>query len=123
MKESVYHKLETIEERYEEVQALLSDPSVISDQNRFRELSKEYSELEEVVKTFLAFKEAREDILTAEEMLKDSDPDMREMAQEEFKAAKKAVEQMTDELQILLLPRDPKAVSYTHLTLPTIYSV
>jgi Protein chain release factor A len=54
MKESVYRKLETLVERYEEVQALLSDPSVISDQNRFRALSKEYSELEEIVKAFLA---------------------------------------------------------------------
>lgn len=108
MKESVYHKLETIEERYEEVQALLSDPSVISDQNRFRELSKEYSELEEVVKTFLAFKEAREDISTAEEMLKDSDPDMREMAQEEFKAAKIEVAKCEDQLQVLMLPKDPR---------------
>ena len=62
MKESVYRKLETLVERYEEVQALLSDPSVISDQNRFRTLSKEYSELEEVVKTFLAYQQAQEDL-------------------------------------------------------------
>jgi len=108
MKESVYHKLETIEERYEEVQALLSDPSVISDQNRFRELSKEYSELEDVVKTFLAFKDAREDISAAEEMLKDSDPDMREMAQEEFKEAKAQAAKCEDDLQVLMLPKDPK---------------
>lgn len=108
MKESVYHKLETIEERYEEVQALLSDPSVISDQNRFRELSKEYSELEGVVKTFLAFKEAHEDILAAEEMLKDSNPDMREMAQEEFKEAKAQLAKCEDEIQVLMLPKNPK---------------
>ena len=88
MKESVYNKLETLVERYEEVQALLSDPSVISDQNRFRGLSKEYSELEEIVKTFLSFQQTKEDLASAEEMLKDSDPDMREMAQEEYKEAK-----------------------------------
>jgi len=57
---------------------------------------------------FNDYKEAADDFSTAEEMLKDDDPDMREMAQEEFKSAKKAVEERTDDLQILLLPRDPK---------------
>ena len=96
MKESVYRKLETLVERYEEVQALLSDPSVISDQNRFRTLSKEYSELEEVVKTFLAYQQAQEDLSSAEEMLKDSDPEMREMAQEEYKEAKAQISTLED---------------------------
>ena len=88
MKESVYRKLETLVERYEEVQALLSDPEVIGDQDRFRALSKEYAELEEVAKAFTAYQQAQEDVGTAQEMLKDSDPDMREMAQEEYKEAK-----------------------------------
>ena len=108
MKESVYRKLETLVERYEEVQALLSDPDVISDQDRFRALSKEYSELEEVTKTFNAYRQAEEDVATAEEMLKDSDPDMREMAQEEFKEAKASIESLEDELQVLMLPKDPR---------------
>ena len=108
MKESVYRKLETLVERYEEVQALLSDPSVISDQNRFRTLSKEYSELEEVVKTFLAYQQAQEDLSSAEEMLKDSDPEMREMAQEEYKEAKAQISTLEDDIQVLMLPKDPK---------------
>ena len=108
MKESVYNKLETLVERYEEVQALLSDPSVISDQNRFRGLSKEYSELEEIVKTFLAYQQTKEDLASAEEMLKDSDPDMREMAQEEYKEAKAQILSLEDEIQVLMLPKDPK---------------
>jgi peptide chain release factor 1 len=108
MKDSVYRKLETLAERYEEVQALLSDPEVIGDQNRFRDLSKEYSELEDVVKAFGAYQQAQEDIKTAEEMLKDSDPDMREMAQEEFKEAKARVETLDGELQILMIPKDPR---------------
>lgn len=108
MKESVYRKLETLVERYEEVQALLSDPEVISDQDRFRALSKEYSELEDVTKTFNAYRQAEEDVATAEEMLKDSDPDMREMAQEEYKEAKASIENLEDELQILMLPKDPR---------------
>ena len=108
MKESVYRKLETLVERYEEVQALLSDPDVISDQDRFRALSKEYSELEEVTKAFNAYRQAEDDVVTAEEMLKDNDPDMREMAQEEYKEAKANIEKLEDELQVLMLPKDPR---------------
>lgn len=108
MNKSVYQKLEILVERFEEVQALLSDPETISNQEKFQALSKEFSQLEVVTKAFHAYQDAENDFATAEEMLKDEDPDMREMAQEEFKAAKKAVEEMTAELQILLLPRDPK---------------
>ena len=107
MKDSIYQKLEGLVERFEEVQALLSDPDVIGNQEKFQALSKEFSQLEEVTKAFGAYKDAVDDIATAEEMLKDSDPDMREMAQEEYKEAKKAVEDLTQDLQILLLPRDP----------------
>ncbi|MEO2266779.1 peptide chain release factor 1 [Pseudoalteromonas pernae] len=108
MKESVYRKLESLVERYEEVQALLSDPEVIGNQDRFRALSKEYSELEQVAKTFTAYQQAQEDVATAEEMLKDSDPDMREMAQEEYKEAKAQITTLEDDLQVLMLPKDPK---------------
>jgi len=108
MNNSVYQKLEIISERFEEVQALLSDPDTISNQDKFRTLSKEFSQLEVITTGFNAYKAAVDDFSTAEEMLKDDDPDMREMAQDEFKSAKKAVEERTDELQILLLPKDPK---------------
>jgi peptide chain release factor 1 len=107
MKDSVYRKLEGLVERYEEVQALLSDASVISDQSRFRELSKEYSQLEEISATFNQYRQAQQDLLSAEDMMKDSDPDMREMAQDEFKAAKERIEALDKTLQILLLPKDP----------------
>ena len=108
MKKSVYQKLEILVERFEEVQALLSDPETIANQEKFQALSKEFSQLEIVTKAFHRYQEAENDFATAEEMLKDDDPDMREMAQEEYKVAKQSVEQMADELQILLLPKDPK---------------
>ncbi|MCG7564371.1 MULTISPECIES: peptide chain release factor 1 [Pseudoalteromonas] len=108
MKESVYRKLETLVERHEEVEAMLGDPEVIGDQNRFRALSKEYSELEDVVKAFTAYQQAQENVAAAEEMLKDSDPDMREMAQEEYKEAKEQISELEEQLQILMLPKDPK---------------
>jgi peptide chain release factor 1 len=107
MKESVYRKLEGLTERYEEVQALLSDASVISDQSKFRELSKEYSQLEGISKAFADYQQAQQDLASAEEMQKDTDPEMREMAQEEYKAARERIEQLDQQLQILLLPKDP----------------
>jgi peptide chain release factor 1 len=107
MNKSVYHKLEILVERFEEVQALLSDPETLSDQEKFIALSKEFSKLEEVTNVFNDYKTAEEDFALAEEMLKDEDPEMREMAQEEFKLSKKAIEQLTDQLQVLLLPTDP----------------
>ena len=90
MNKSVYQKLEILVERFEEVQALLSDPETISNQEKFKALSKEFSQLEIVVSAFHAFQGAEKDLSTSEEMLKDEDPDMREMAQDEFKEAKKS---------------------------------
>lgn len=107
MKTSIITKLESLVERYEEVQHLLGDPDVIGDQNKFRALSKEYSQLEEVTKCFQAYQQAKEDLVAAEEMAKEDDADIREMAEEEIVAAKETIERLTDELQILLLPKDP----------------
>jgi peptide chain release factor 1 len=107
MNSSILVKLESLVERYEEVQHLLGDPTVIGDQDKFRALSKEYSQLEEITKCFQAYQQAQEDLAAAEEMTKEDDAEMREMAQEEMKEAKAAIERLTDELQILLLPKDP----------------
>ncbi|HHF2890458.1 TPA: peptide chain release factor 1 [Vibrio diabolicus] len=107
MKASILTKLETLVERYEEVQHLLGDPDVIGDQDKFRALSREYSQLEEVTKCFQAYQQAQEDLAAAEEMANEDDEEMREMAQEEIKEAKATIERLTDELQILLLPKDP----------------
>ncbi|WP_370279020.1 peptide chain release factor 1 [Pontibacterium sp.] len=107
MKESILAKLEKLSDRYEELAALMSDADVISDQNLFRDYSKEYAELEPVVKSFAAYNEALSDLEEAEIMLKDDDPDMREMAKDEFSDAKARIESLEVELQILLLPKDP----------------
>mgnify|MGYP001165465624 CR=1 FL=1 len=107
MKESVVIKLENLVERFAEVQALLSDPGVIGDQDKFRALSKEFSQLEDVVAGFNAYKQAEEDLASATEMMAEDDAEMREMAQEEMKTARQEIERLEAELQILLLPRDP----------------
>lgn len=107
MKPSILTKLETLVERYEEVQHLLGDPDVIGDQNRFRTLSKEYSQLEEVTTCFQAYQQAQENLIAAEEMANEDDAEMREMAQEEIKESKALIEKLADDLQILLIPKDP----------------
>ncbi|WP_188015359.1 peptide chain release factor 1 [Vibrio harveyi] len=107
MKASILTKLETLVERYEEVQHLLGDPDVIGNQDKFRALSKEYSQLEEVTKCFQAYQQAQDDLVAAEDMANEDDEEMREMAQEEIKEAKETIERLADELQILLLPKDP----------------
>lgn len=107
MKSSILAKLDHLAERYEEVGALLSDPEIIGDQNKYRELSKEYAELEPVVKCYQSYQEVVNNIEEAKLLLKDSDPDMREMAQEEFKAGEAQQEVLESDLQKLLLPKDP----------------
>lgn len=107
MKESLLLRLDNISERYEELAALLSSPDIISDQNKFREFSKEYAELEPVVKCYAEFKQALDDIEEARSLTTDGDPDMREMGEEELKSAKASREALAVELQTLLLPRDP----------------
>ncbi|MAD53958.1 MULTISPECIES: peptide chain release factor 1 [unclassified Idiomarina] len=107
MNPSIERKLEGLIERYEEVQALLGEPDIISDQDKFRSLSKEYSQLEEVVSAFNAYRQAQSDLAAANEMADDDDPEMREMADEEITDAKQRVESLENSLQVLLLPKDP----------------
>lgn len=107
MKASILAKLDSLSERYEEVGALMSDPDIIGDQNKFRELSKEYAELEPVVKCYLSFQEVVSNIDEAKALAKDSDPDMRAMAQDELKEGEQQLEMLELDLQKLLLPKDP----------------
>lgn len=104
MKDSIRIKLESLTDRYEEIGHLLSSPDVINDQNKFRDLSKEYAQIEPVVKVFEQYGSAESNLAEANEML--ADPEMKEMAQEEISSAKAIIEKLDDELQILLLPRD-----------------
>ncbi|WP_127959332.1 peptide chain release factor 1 [Serratia microhaemolytica] len=105
MKPSIVAKLEALQERHEEVQALLGDGGVIADQERFRALSREYAQLSDVSRCFLQWRQVQEDMATAEMMLDDAE--MREMAQEELKQAKASAEVLEQQLQLLLLPKDP----------------
>lgn len=107
MKASLLEKLDRLAERYDEVGHLLSDADVIADQERFRGLSMEYAELEPVSKTYQQFIQVSENTGEARSMLKDSDPEMRELAQEELREGEAELEGLERELQTLLLPKDP----------------
>ena len=107
MKASILAKLDNLDERYQEVAALLSDSETIADQNKFRELSKEYAELEPVVKAYIDYRDVINNLQEAKLLLKDSDPDMRAMAQDELAEAESQREPLELDLQRLLLPKDP----------------
>jgi peptide chain release factor 1 len=108
MKESIHQKLELLADRCQELEALLSDAETISDQERFRNLSREFSDLEPIVLEFRRSLGATAELALTQEMLKDSDPDMRDMAEEEYKSLRDHLETLELSLQKLLLPKDEK---------------
>ncbi|MGD8629984.1 MAG: peptide chain release factor 1 [Gammaproteobacteria bacterium] len=107
MQPGVIRKLEQIVERHEEVSALLSDAETIADQDRYRSLSVEYAQLTPIVDTFTAWRQALADQDSAAQMLRDPDPEMQQMAEEERRDATRRSAQLELDLQKLLLPKDP----------------
>ena len=107
MKESLLKKLERLSERLQELDALLADPATINDQKRFREYSREYSEIRPVVACYKDYKKNQDTLKTAKEMMNDADKSLRELAAEELEQAEENIEKLEQELQLLLLPRDP----------------
>jgi peptide chain release factor 1 len=106
VKESIKLKLESLVDRHEEISGLLSDPETMADQNKFRELSQEYAQLEPVVSSFNKFMACLDAIDDAKVMMQDDDNDMREMAKEELSTAQTESEELELTLQKLLLPKD-----------------
>ncbi len=107
MKASILEKLERLNERYQEVSALLSEAEVISNQNRFRDLSREYAELEPVIQCHQRYARLQDTLTDARAMLQESDADLRDMAREEIETCEAQLPALEQELQKLLLPRDP----------------
>lgn len=108
MKASLLNKLDILQDRYEELTALLGDGEVISNQTQFRAYSKEYAEVEPVILAYREFCKVQGDLEGAQALLKDSDPDLREMAEEEVASARAQLEELEGRLQRMLLPKDPK---------------
>ncbi len=107
MKPSIQTKLENLGERFEEITVLLSQPEVQSNQNQFRSLSQEYAQLDPIVNCYRQYQENEANLESAKEMAKDSDPELREMAKEEINEATAQRDELEQQLQILLLPKDP----------------
>jgi len=115
MKASILTKLETIAERYEEIAVLLSDSDTIADQNRFRSLSKEYAEIEDVAQAFAAYQGLLADEEEARMLLADDDAEMRAMGKEELQAIEERKAEKEFLLQTLLIPKDPNDKSNVFL--------
>ncbi|MEX1300410.1 MAG: peptide chain release factor 1 [Desulfotignum sp.] len=101
-------KLKGIEERYVKLEHLLSDPEVLKDQGKYQKYVKEHGELNRIVPVFRAYEQVRAQLEEARELLKDPDPDMRGMAREEIASLEKQAEALTSQLNVLLMPRDPR---------------
>jgi len=108
VKPSIADKLQQLVQRSEELGQLLSDPAVIADQPRFRELSREYAQLEPVAALMRDYQRAEADAQAAEEMLAEADADSRALGAEEKAEAAARLARLEAELQKLLLPRDPR---------------
>ncbi|WP_133718026.1 peptide chain release factor 1 [Methylocaldum gracile] len=107
MKPSIRQKLDHLAQRFEEITALLAEPSIQNDQDRFRALSREYAQLNPLVGCFNKYLGAIEDLSYAQSLLDDRDPQVRSLAKEELVDAEDRKEALEKELQILLLPKDP----------------
>ena len=107
MKTSLQEKLQQLSYRYKELGGLLSDTEVMSDQNRYRDLSKEYAQLEPIVKSYQHYQSLFESLQSAKEMLEDDDIEMKALAKEEVQSLQPQLLATEEELKILLLPKDP----------------
>jgi peptide chain release factor 1 len=105
---AMFDRLQAVEERYEKLNELLSDPEVVSDPKKLRDYSKEQSDIEETVQTYREYKSVREQYQDAKSMLEEKlDPEMREMVKEEISELDERIEELEEKLKILLLPKDP----------------
>jgi peptide chain release factor 1 len=107
VKDSVRQKLDSVRDRFEELEGLLAEPEVIADQNQYRDLSKEYAHIGPIVRLFSDFEALGSDIAAAEEMAADKDNDVKEMGQEELQTLTVSRDALELELQKSLIPPDP----------------
>ncbi len=101
----MFEKLETVEKRYDELTKMISDPEVISNHTEWQKLMKEHASIEEIVLKFREYKKTKQAMEEAEELMKD--PEMKELAEEEYYASKEKLPKIEEELKVLLIPKDP----------------
>lgn len=104
----MFDKLQGTEDRYEEISHKLSDPEIINNQDEYKKLMKEYSDLEEIVQKYREYKKISSDVDEARQLLNETlDKDFREMVQMEFEESQEKLEEIKKQLKILLVPKDP----------------
>ncbi|MBU0994769.1 MAG: peptide chain release factor 1 [Proteobacteria bacterium] len=103
----MFEKLQGVEDRYIKLEQLLSDPDVVKDRAAYQKYIKEHGELSKLVSVYRSYQKVKNDLKGSEELLKDSDPDIKEMAKEEIGALEEQKEVIEDELKRLLTPKDP----------------
>lgn len=104
----MFDRLQSVEDRYERLNELLSDPEIINDSKKLREYSKEQSDIQETVQTYREYKQAREQLQDAKAMLEEKlDAEMREMVKEEMNDLETQIEELEERMRILLIPKDP----------------
>nr|WP_235888090.1 peptide chain release factor 1 [Neobacillus paridis] len=104
----VFDRLQSVEDRYERLNELLSDPEIINDAKKLREYSKEQADIQETVQTYRQYKEAKSQLQDAKAMLDEKlDAEMREMVKEEVSELESKIAQLEERLKILLIPKDP----------------
>ena len=104
----MFENLMEAEKHFEEINEMLMDPEVISDNEKYKNLMKEHKNLSPIIEKYREYKTVQNNLEGAKQLIDESgnDPEMREMAEEEYKECKEAIEAITDELKILLLPKD-----------------
>ena len=103
----MFDKLEEVKQRYDEVTSQLGDPAIASDPTQYRTLAKEHAHLQDVVNAYTKFRDAEEQLEENKALLGDSDAEMREMAKEEVSRLEAEIEELSELMKTLLLPRDP----------------
>ena len=101
----MFEKLENVEKRYDELTKMISDPEVIANHTEWQKLMKEHASIEEIVLKFREYKKEKQEMEEAEELMKD--PEMKELAEEEYYASKEKLPKIEEELKVLLIPKDP----------------
>ena len=101
----MFERLEAVEKRYEELTKIISDPEVIANQTEWQKAMKEHASMEEIVLKFREYKKIKQSMEEAEELMQD--PDMKELAEEEYYASKEKLPKLEEELKVLLIPKDP----------------
>lgn len=101
----MFEKLEAVEKRYEELTKIISNPEVIANQTEWQKAMKEHASMEEIVLKFREYKKIKQSMEEAEELMQD--PDMKELAEEEYYASKEKLPKLEEELKVLLIPKDP----------------